>query len=169
MVESMKPDSFDVALISSVVLLAGGALCLGMTSRNPATRPLQANHRVLEDLTAARALLDSERTQEAVEHLHRLASENPAVAEVHALLGQAFLSLRDYPSSLREYRMALQLDPDYADVKSEKFAGRTIRIAIREGLSRTRAELARDPGNRTAKGTLKDAHDLERMLAGGCG
>lgn len=132
-------------------------------------RALPADPATRRALEASRLMLDGERIGEAVQFLTQLEALNPAVAEIHLLLGRAYLKAREYPASLKEFRWALQLDPDYADPKTRKFAGDAIQGAIIEGIRHSRAELIRIPGSPMAKTALKDARYLERMLAGGCG
>jgi cytochrome c-type biogenesis protein CcmH/NrfG len=169
----MKLDGFDLLLLGAVVLLGGSALFQGLNVRNSEAarqiRAVQPDETYRQGLTEARNLLASGRVEEATTHLANLESGNPAVAETHLLLGQAFLEARDYPSSLREYRTALVLDADYADEHSGKFAGKRIKAAVRAGLDHLHAELRKAPGNPAAQEALKDAFYLERMLAGGCG
>jgi tetratricopeptide (TPR) repeat protein len=169
----MKLDGFDLLLVGAVVLLGGSALFQGLNARNSGAarqiRAVQPDETTRHGLAEARNLLASGRIEEARGLLGNLASGNPAVAETHLLLGQAFQEARDYPASLREYRTALVLDADYADENSGKFAGKRIKAAVRAGLDQLRAELGKAPGNAAAKESMKDAFYLERMLAGGCG
>jgi len=163
----MKLDGFDTLLLAAAVLLAGAPLAQGFRAGGAEPiRALQADPEMRRGLDEAGAFLESGRAQESQERLQDLAARNPAVAEAHFLLGRTLLECRDYPASLREFRLALQLDPDYADPKAGKFAGAAIRRAISEG---SRAERPRVPGNAAARAAQEDARYLERMLAGGCG
>src|SRR5512133_3083639 len=168
----MKLDGFDLLLLGAVVLLGGNALFQGLNAGHSEAarqiRAIQPDETTRQGLTEARNLLASGRIKEATTRLTNLKAGNPAVAETHLLLGQAFLEAGDYPASLREYRTALVLDADYAYENSGKFAGKRIKAAVRAGLDHLHAELRKAPGNAAAKEALKDAFYLERMLAGGC-
>ena len=166
----MKPDGFDTLFLAAAVLLACAALAQGFQGGGTGpTRALQADPEMRRGLDEAGALLESGRPRESQERLQGLAARNPSVAEAHFLLWRALLECRDYPASLREFRLALQLDPDYADPKARQFAGDAIKRAISEGKRHSSTKGLQLPGSAILRRALEDARYLERMLAGGCG
>jgi tetratricopeptide (TPR) repeat protein len=160
----MKPDRFDILTLAAMaVLLAcavffayrgGNADVNGATLVRPTSPP---GHEHYARVAVAKTMLDAGQVKESVESLKAVSAENPGDPEVHALLGQAYSKLLDYPSAVKEYRLALSLDADYVDQKSPKFIGKRIKAAVREAKASPAAGASRS-----------DISYLERMLAGGC-
>lgn len=173
----MNTDRFDFAVITAAIVLGSAALVLGITgggegmTRAAAAVRMKAeppDPAVYQEIAGAETLMASGQVEEAMDALGRISSSNPAMSEPHALMGQGYARLLDYPSAMREYRMALVMDPDYADKKSGKFIGKRIKPAVKDGMAEAREALAKDPDDVSARAALKDAYYLERMLAGGC-
>ena len=123
---------------------------------------------MIQKVEAARLLMEAGQVKESVGSLTALETANPASGEVHALLGQGYSRLMDYPSAVREFRLALLIEPDYVDSKSPKFIGKRIKATVKEGMPQFNEALNKNPGDEKAKAALGDAKYLERMLAGGC-
>ncbi len=172
----MKWDGFDLLVLAAAAVLVTAAIAYSITGgdgRAPGrpsarSRPAPISPDIYPRLSSARALLDAGEARESAASLTAIEKEFPAEPETHALLGQAYAKLEDYPGSMREYKAALELSPDYVDKKSEKFIGKRIKAAVKEGLSESKVALARDPGDTKARSELRDAYYIERMLAGGC-
>jgi cytochrome c-type biogenesis protein CcmH/NrfG len=174
----MKLDRFDILILAAVLVLAATALALGskgepgqgMTS-SAATARIKAappDPAAYQEISRDKDLISSDQVDEAVASLKKLASAHPEMSEPHALLGQAYSRVLDYPSSMREFRTALVMDPDYVDKKSGKFIGKRIKAAVKDGMEDAKAKLSKNPDDKAARAELKDAYYLERMLAGGC-
>ena len=169
----MKPDGFDVVASLAAVVLAGSGMGLAVSHRRAVSaEPCEV---IVPDpnegmaLSEARRLLDSGQALKALERLRGIESRTPASPMIHVLQGKAFFLLGEHAASLRAYRMTLQEDPDYADLKSPKYIGRDLRLSVGESLRQVRAMLGQDPGNPSLKAALSDGLMLERLLAGGCG
>jgi len=175
----MKLDRFDILVVAAVLVLTAAAFTLGSrgaagqqgrptaaaAARAKASPPDPAAY---QELTRANELISSDQVDEAVKSLKGLTAAHPEMSEPHALLGQAYARVLDYPSSMREFRTTLVMDPEYVDKKSGKFIGKRIKAAVKDGMAEARARLSKNPDDKTARATLKDAYYLERMLAGGC-
>jgi tetratricopeptide (TPR) repeat protein len=173
----MRLDKFDIINISAAVILAAGAIFYSVGGGNTAAADsiaaarsgrLKADPAAAPKIAAAKVLMDSGRVREAAQALKDLCRKDPFDASAHALFGQACSRLQDYPSAVREYRMCLALDADYADKKSDKFIGKGINCTLSECAPRLESELLKNPGDRQASRAIEDVHYLERMLAGGC-
>jgi tetratricopeptide (TPR) repeat protein len=173
----MKLDRFDIINLAIAALLAGAAVFYGIVGGAGGTRPRAAYAKIcaavpspelIQKVEAARLLLEAGQVKESVGALSALEAANPASGEVHALLGQGYSRLMDYHSAVREFRLALLIEPDYIDSKSPRFIGKRIKAAVREGKPEFTDALRKDPGNDKAAAALNDAKYLERMLAGGC-
>lgn len=173
----MKLDRFDILSLSAAALLIGAAVFYGITGGAGETRPRTAyaktcaavpSPELIQKVEAARLLMEAGQVKESVGSLAALEATNPASGEVHALLGQGYSRLMDYPSAVREFRLALLIEPDYIDIKSPKFIGKRIKATVKEGMPQFKDELRKNPGDEKANAALNDAKYLERMLAGGC-
>ena len=174
----MKLDRFDLLTISAALALitsAAGLAVFGAAAPAPArvasahAQAVTLDPSIEAKLSSARALFGSGRMKEAVSTLDAIVREHPSEPEAHALLGQAYSALQDYPRAMREYGEALRMDPEYVDKKSEKkFIGKRIKAAVKEGMADAKARLDKDKDDASARAALKDAYYLERMLAGGC-
>jgi len=173
----MKLDRFDILNLSAATLLAGAAVYYGFTGGAGESRPRAAYAKtcasvpspdLIQKVEAARILMEAGQVKESVGSLTALEAANPASGDVHALLGQGYSRLMDYPSAVREFRLALLIEPDYVDSKSPKFIGKRIKAAVKEGVPQFTEALSKNPADEKAKAALGDAKYLERMLAGGC-
>jgi len=172
----MKLDGFDMLVVAAVAVLMAAAAAYSLSGgERRATGAAVARSRaaspspdIYPKLSAAKALLDAGQVKESVDTLAALEKEYPADPEAHALLGQAYAKLEDYPHCMSEFKAALAMDPDYVDKKSEKFIGKRIKTAVRDGMAEAKASLAKNPADPAARAELSDAYYLEKMLAGGC-
>jgi tetratricopeptide (TPR) repeat protein len=173
----MKLDRFDILSLASAALLAGAAVFYGIAGGADESRPRAAYAKtcatapspdLMQKVEAARLLMEAGQVKESVGSLSALEAANPASGDVHALLGQGYSRLQDYPAAVREFRLALLIDPDYVDSKSPRFIGKRIKAAVKEGLPQFKDSLSKNPGDEKAAAALNDARYLERMLAGGC-
>ena len=173
----MKLDRFDILNLAAIALLSGAAVYYGFAGGAGSARPRAAYAKasatvpspdLIQKVEAARLLLEAGQVKEAIGSLNSLADTNPASGDIHALLGQGYSRLMDYPSAVREFRLALLIEPDYVDSKSPKFIGKRIKAAVKEGMPQFEDALRKNPGDEKAAAALNDAKYLERMLAGGC-
>ncbi|HLB25036.1 MAG TPA: hypothetical protein VJM83_01775 [Nitrospirota bacterium] len=171
----MKLDLFDMVVIACASALFAGAVFFAAFGGRAATGAPNARASASKPgpdlypkLAEAKAMIDAGQAKEAADSLKLVAAQNPTVAEAHALLGQAYSRLLDYKGSVREYRLALSLDADYVDKKSEKFIGKRIKAAVKEAKPVFASTLEAKPDDQCAEAALNDCRYLERMLAGGC-
>ena len=173
----MKLDRFDKLNLAVAALLTGAAVYYGIAGGTGAAKPRAAYAKtcaavtspdLIQKVEAARLLLEAGQVKESVGSLKALEAANPAAGDVHALLGQGYSRLMDYPSAVREFRLALLIEPNYVDNKSPKFIGKRIKAAVKEGIPQFKDALIKNPGDEQAAAALNDAKYLERMLAGGC-
>jgi len=173
----MKLDRFDILNLAAAALLAGIAVFYGIAGGADTARPRAAyakkyatapSPELIQKLEAARLLMEAGQVNESIESLTAIEAANPVSGDVHALLGQGYSRLMDYPAAVREFRLALLIEPDYVDSKSPKFIGKRIKAAVKEGMHQFKDSLRNNPGDEKAATALIDAKYLERMLAGGC-
>jgi tetratricopeptide (TPR) repeat protein len=122
----------------------------------------------ISELSRARAALDAGKTQKAIEQLTVFVTANPDIAEAYVQLAKAHASTGDNARAIKEYRKAVEMDPEYADLNSDKYIGKGIKSVLKPGWAP--CEIASKPERNDAPraAVLDDATYLQRMLAGGC-
>jgi len=140
----------------------------GLSIASARTGAIKEDSAVLPKISQARAFLRAGQVRECEECLKPIVASDPEAAEAHALMGEACSRLMDYQTALREYRVALSLDPDYVDWRSEKFIGKRIKAAVREAKPQFLATLQKNGEDQAARAAMADVNYLDRMLAGGC-
>jgi tetratricopeptide (TPR) repeat protein len=107
------------------------------------------------------ALVRSDRADEAERIFSRVLAQNPAVPELHVLLGQAHAAQGDFDAAIAAFRRALELKKDVAEAN-----GALGVIYLRQGnLDAARdalaAEVASHPNDVKARSTLATVLDLQ--------
>jgi tetratricopeptide (TPR) repeat protein len=164
-------DRFDVliATCASGLLLAAGFTSVSMGGTPTAPHASANSTRMaISDLTRARAALDAGKYQKAIDQLTKFVAANPDIAEPHVLLARAHASLGDYATAIREYKTAVVMDPEYADLNSDKYIGKGIKSVLSHGWAPCEITLNPERNDAARAAVKEDAAYLQRMLAGGC-
>ncbi len=167
----MKYDRFDVLSVTCAagLLLAAGFVGVSRASPPSAPRVSSSSARaVVSDLSRARAALDAGKTKKAIDELTVFVAANPDIAEPHVLLAKAHASLGDYATAIREYKAAVVMDPEYADLNSDKYIGKGIKSVLSHGWAPCEITLTPERNDAARAAVKDDAAYLQRMLAGGC-
>ncbi len=167
----LKFDRFDVAIATCAagVLLASGFV--GVSRGGPSSSPrvsASSTRTAISDLSRARAALDAGKHQKAIDQLTKFAAANPDIAEAHVLLAKAHAALGDYATAIREYKTAVIMDPEYADLNSDKYIGKGIKSVLSHGWAPCEITLTPERNDAARAAVKDDAAYLQRMLAGGC-
>lgn len=167
----MSFDRFDVltATCAMGLLLAAGFVGYSR-STSPAPPPTSSSstRTAISDLTRARAALDAGKTKKAIDQLTKFVASNPDIAEPHVLLAKAYASQGDYATAIREYKTAVVMDPEYADLNSDKYIGKGIKSVLSHGWAPCEITLNPERNDAARAAVKDDAAYLQRMLAGGC-
>ncbi len=167
----MKYDRFDVLSVTCAagLLLAAGFVGVSRASPPSAPRVSSSSARaVVSDLSRARAALDAGKTKKAIDELTVFVAANPDIAEPHVLLAKAHASLGDYATAIREYKAAVVMDPEYADLNSDKYIGNGIKSVLSHGWAPCEITMTPERNDAARAAVKDDAAYLQRMLAGGC-
>lgn len=167
----MTYDRFDVLIATCAAGLLLGAGFVSASSGGSASQPRGSSssaRTAIADLTRARAALDAGKQQKAIEQLTKFAAANPDIAEAHVLLAKAHASLGDYATAIREYKTAVVMDPEYADLNSDKYIGKGIKSVLSHGWAPCEITLNPERNDAARAAVKEDAAYLQRMLAGGC-
>jgi tetratricopeptide (TPR) repeat protein len=150
-------------------MLAAGVV--GMSRGTPASAPhatLGSARTAIIDLSRARAAFDAAKYNKAIDQLKKFAAANPDVADPHVLLAKSYAATGDYASAIREYKTAVVLDPEYADLNSDKYIGKGIKSVLAHGWAPCEITLNPERNDAARAAVKDDAAYLQRMLAGGC-
>ena len=167
----LKLDRFDIAIATCAVgvLLAVGFVGVSRRVASASSRASASSTRAaISDLTRARAALDAGKHQKAIDQLIKFVAANPDIAEAHVLLAKANASLGDYATAIREYKTAVMMDPEYADLNSDKYIGNGIKSVLSHGWAPCEITLTPERNDAARAAVKEDAAYLQRMLAGGC-
>jgi tetratricopeptide (TPR) repeat protein len=164
-------DRFDVLTVTGAIglLLAAGLVGHSRDAASTSPTPSSSSTRTaISDLTRARAALDAGKDKKAIDQLTKFVADNPDIAEPHVLLAKAHASLGDYASAIREYKTAVTMDPEYADLNSDKYIGKGIKSVLSHGWAPCEITLNPERNDAARAAVKDDAAYLQRMLAGGC-
>jgi len=168
----LKYDRFDALIAVSAAGLLLVASLIGATAHTGPTAQPRASansaRAAVADLSRARAALDAGKQQKAIDQLTRFIAANPDIAEAHVLLAKAHATLGDYATAIREYKAAVVMDPEYADLNSDKYIGRGIKSVLSHGWAPCEITLNPERNDAARAAVKEDAAYLQRMLAGGC-
>jgi tetratricopeptide (TPR) repeat protein len=167
----LRYDRFDIltACCAAGLLLAAGFVAVSRGSSPPPPRPTSSSARAaIGDLTRARAAFDAGKYNKAIDQLKKFAAENPDIAEPHVLLAKSYAATGDNASAIREYKIAVVSDPEYADLNSDKYIGKGIKSVLAHGWAPCEITLNPERNDAARAAVAADAAYLQRMLAGGC-
>jgi tetratricopeptide (TPR) repeat protein len=167
----LKYDRFDLltATCAAALLVATGFISLSREHSPPPPQSASSSTlTAISDLTRARAALDAGKYQKAIDQLTKFVAANPGIAEPHVLLAKASASLGDYATAIREYKTAVMMDPEYADLNSDKYIGKGIKSVLAHGWAPCEITLNPERNDAARAAVKDDAAYLQRMLAGGC-
>jgi tetratricopeptide (TPR) repeat protein len=105
---------------------------------------------------------------EAIAELDRIAKNNPENSLSYVYLAESYLAQGKLADSIRNYRRAVEMEPDYVDQRTPRFKGEKIKELVTEGIPKLEREKKLKPNDEEVKQALKDVYYLQRRLAGGC-
>lgn len=167
----MKPDRFDILTATCAIGLLLAAGLVGVSRGALATAPratVSSTRLAISDLTRARAAFDAGKYNKAMDQLRKFTVANPDIAEPHVLLAKSYAATGDYASAIREYKTAVVMDPEYADLNSDKYIGKGIKSVLAHGWAPCEITLNPERNDAARAAVKEDAAYLQRMLAGGC-
>lgn len=174
-------DRLDkISFLTIVALIAGSfAVMHGHRGEDPPGRGRQEAAASLSG-PGARAELDgmvipiknlieagSLSTAEAA--INELARKYPYQGDPYMLMGDLFMRRQEPVKAMREYRQAVDLNPDYLDKKTRLFQGKKLKVAVGEALAEIEKRIGDAPQDKTLKSEKKIIYYLYRRIAGSCG
>jgi tetratricopeptide (TPR) repeat protein len=167
----LRYDRFDIltGTCAAGLLLAAGFV--GVSRGTPAPGPQASDsstRTAISDLSRARAAFDAGKYNKAIDQLKKFGAANPDIAEPHVILAKSYAATGDYASAIREYKTAVVMDPEYADLNSDKYIGKGIKSVLAHGRAPCEITLKPERNDAARSAVKEDAAYLQRMLAGGC-
>ncbi|OGW32195.1 MAG: hypothetical protein A2X59_10110 [Nitrospirae bacterium GWC2_42_7] len=127
------------------------------------------NPEVVNSSKAIRNLIESSNIIKAENLTKEIIGKYPYEGEVRMLMGDIFVRKQEIIKAVEEYKMAVDLNPDYLDKKTALFQGKKLKRAVSEALSEIEGKLRINPQDEALKKFRKDIYYLQRRIAGSCG
>ncbi len=136
----------------------GGRRALARVARNP---DLTRKIKTIKNLLAA------DNPRRALKLTDLLQKDYPYEGEVYILKGEVMLHLQRPIAAMRQYRQAVDLNPDFLDKNTPLFRGEQIKNTVAEAQALIEKEVK--AGKAGAAGDKKVLYYMLRKIAGGCG
>ena len=105
---------------------------------------------------------------EAMAKLEDVIKKYPERPRSHVYMAQLHLKQGKLADTIRDYRRAVEMEPDYVDERTPLFIGNEIKGLVEEAREKLGREKKLRPKDETVKIALKDIYYLQSRLAGGC-
>ena len=105
---------------------------------------------------------------EAMAKLEDVIKKYPERPRSHVYMAQLHLKQGELADAIRDYRRAVEMEPDYVDERTPLFIGNEIKGLVVEAREKFAREKKLRPQDETVKIALKDIYYLQSRLAGGC-
>ncbi len=120
-------------------------------------------------IALAKSLLAGNSIEQADSLLKEIITANPFEAIPYFLLGDVHLYRQDPVGAMREYRKAIDLNPDFLDKKSDLFQGKKVKKTVEEARAAIESGLVANGGDATLLVARKEYYYMLRKIAGSCG
>jgi tetratricopeptide (TPR) repeat protein len=126
---------------------------------------IEAEEKIYEEVASFE---EQGRHGEAMTVLSGIMEKYPEKSLSYVHLARLNMSLGQLADSVKNYRRAVEMEPDYVDKKAPLFIGQEIKKVVKEGVEKLKREKKLRPKDQQIKIALKDVYYLQRRLAGGC-
>lgn len=120
-------------------------------------------------IALAKTLLASNNIDQAEKLLTELINAYPFEAIPYFLNGDVHLYRQDPVGAMREYRKAVDLNPDFLDKKSDLFQGKKVKKTVEEARAVIESGLAANNRDEALLAARKEYYYMLRKIAGSCG
>lgn len=120
-------------------------------------------------ISLAKTLLAGNSLDQAEQLLTELIKTYPFEAMPYFLHGDAYLYRQDPVGAMREYRKAVDLNPDFLDKKSNLFQGKKIKKTVEEARLLIETGLTTNSADSALLAARKEYYYMLRKIAGSCG
>jgi len=172
-------DKITIVLIAGCILAAVGMLgkeeIATRRKNNAATAAAQGteayaqeialNKQIYQEVTSS---MEKGLYTEAAAKLRDVMEKYPGKSLSYVYLARLSVKEGKLGDAIRNYRRAVEMDPDYIDKRTPFFAGSEIKEVVKEGLEKFSREKKLRPQDETVDEALKGVYYLQRRLLGGC-
>jgi tetratricopeptide (TPR) repeat protein len=160
--------------VTAIVMLADQALVKRHNNNpgseteeksNPYALKEEANKQIYGEVTS---YMGKGLYGEAMSKLEDIVKMYPDNPQSYVYLARVHLKQGRLGESLRNYRIAVEMEPDYVDERTPLFIGDEIEDLVEEGREKFGREKDLKPEDEEVRKTLKDIYYIQRRLAGGC-
>ncbi len=170
-------DRLDKISAVALIVLLTWALVLIFSYQGSAPQRASAGRRALLQVTRSpdltrkikiiKNLLAADNPRRALKLTDLLQKDYPYEGEVYILKGEVMLHLQRPIAAMRQYRQAVDLNPDFLDRNTPLFRGEQIKNTVAE--AQTLIEREVKAGKAGADKDKKVLYYMLRKIAGGCG
>ena len=178
--EEVLMDALDKTSVVAIIVLCVSSIVLISSHKGEARLDSNTIQRGFETVSSAhngefeakvkqaRNLQDSDNPAKAEGLLQELILNYPYEGEPHMMMGNILMKKQEPVKAMREYKEAIDLNPDYLDKKTPLFQGKKLKIAAGEAFVEIEKRIKADPKDEAAKNEKKTIYYLYRKIAGGC-
>ena len=106
--------------------------------------------------------------QEAMAQAKDIMKSYPKKSMPYVYLARLHFKQGELRETIINYRLAVEMEPDYVDERTPLFLGEEIKQIVEEGREKFGREKVLKPEDSQVRNTLKDIYYLQSRLAGGC-
>jgi len=172
-------DKLSIAAIVGLIIIAGGMLGNQQINERRSENRAQVDGRETKSYASQMEVdkqiyasvityQDKGLYAEAIAELDRIAKNNPKNSLSYIYLAESHLAQGRLSDAIRNYRQAVEMQPDYVDQRTPVFKGDEIKKLVTEGIPKLEREKKLKPKDEDVKQALKDVYYLQRRLAEGC-
>lgn len=161
-----------ILIIGSFALISGhmgeARPELNLQQRTAAADGPAVNGEITARVRLMKNLIESGNLDKAEILGDELLKKYPYEGEPRMVMGDIFMRRQEPVKGMREYKEAIDLNPDYLDKKTPLFQGKKLKVAVGEALDRIEEKIRLNPDDGPAKRERKVIYYLQRRIAGSC-
>ena len=161
-----------VLCVSSLVLISGhkgeARLDRNTQQRGAAVEASTHDGEREAKVKQARNLQDSDNPGKAEVLIQELIQKYPYDGEPHMMMGNILMRKQEPIRAMREYKEAVDLNPDYLDKKASLYQGKKLKTAAKEAMEEIEKRIQQTPGDKSLRSERKTIYYLQGKIAGGC-
>ena len=172
-------DKISIVAIAVLIIVAGWMLRNERINEGRSTNPgvtgesegdsyatqMETNKKIYAAVTSYQ---DKGLHDEAIVELNRIVKTHPENSLSYVYLAESYLAEGRLLDAIRNYRRAVEMNPDYVDRRTPAYIGDELKKLVTEGVPKLERERKLKPEDEDVKQGLKDVYYLQRRLSGGC-
>ncbi len=173
-------DKINIVILVGLLLITAGMVTQHEITAKKQDRPesdaglvlkKQYEKKIAENAETYKEVINLQKLghyAEALTKLEEIIQSHPEKAQAYIYKAQLLNSQGNLVESIKMYRAAIEMEPDFVDKKSPLFVGNTVLKLIPEARSKLNREKKLKPGDKMITAALDNIYYLQRRIAGGC-